>query len=195
MKKVVVKVKSPLLIEYGIQEAKQMVIDTIIEELKDYKFLKYLATRLSGAILGIAFNETSNIGSDVMSSQEVNDYLKGFDIEIREDTITLFNASVIDTSTKKISEIRRANYPLYLSLSQLIEYGFGYTGFVNTQELPENWQYDINEHGYKGWYYEDNAGQLHWTNGMEGRLVFLKLCWWIENNFADIVYRYLKNEL
>ena len=78
---------------------------------------------------------------------------------------------------------------------KLIEYGFGYTGFINTQELPENWQYDINQHGYRGWYYEDKNGQLHWTNGMEGRLVFLKLCWWLQKNFADIVSRYLKNNL
>lgn len=195
MKQIIVKIKDSSLIEYGVEIAKQNVIDAIFETLESKKFVDYLGKRLSNAILGIAIQETSNIGSDVMSSQEVNDYLSGFEVEISDDTIVLYNASVIDTTTKKMSEIKRANYPLQLSLAKLIEYGFGYTGFLNTQELPENWQYDINQHGNRGWYYEDKYGQLHWTNGMEGRLVFLKLCWWLQNNFADIVNRYLKNNL
>lgn len=195
MKQITVKIKNSSLIEYGVEIAKQKVIDAIFETLESQEFVDYLGKRLSNAIMGIAIQETSSIGSDVMSSQEVNDYLSGFKVEISDDTIVLYNASVIDTTTKKMSEIKRMNYPLKLSLAKLIEYGFGYTGFLNTHELPENWQYDINQHGYRGWYYEDKNGQLHWTNGMEGRLVFLKLCWWLQNNFADIVSRYLKNNL
>ena len=195
MKQIVVTVKDESLIEYGVELAKQKVIDAIFETLQSDKFVNYLGKRLSDAILNIAIQETSTIGSDVMSSQEINTYLSGFDVEINKDTIVLYNASVIDTSTKKMSDIKRATYPLQLSLSKLIEYGFGYTGWLNTQELPDNWEYDVNAHGYRGWYYEDSNGQLHWTNGMEGRLVFLKLCWWLQNNFADIVNRYLKNNL
>ena len=195
MKKIVVTIKDESLIEYGVEIAKQKVIDAIFKTLQSDKFVDYLGKRLSEAIFNIAIQETSTIGSDVMSSQEINDYLSKFNVEINNNTIVLYNASVIDTTTKKMSDIKRANYPLQLSLSKLIEYGFGYTGWLNTQELPDNWEYDINQHGYRGWYYEDSNGQLHWTNGMEGRLVFLKLCWWLQNNFADIVCRYLKNNL
>lgn len=193
MKKVVVTVKDPLLIYYGVEQAKDIIVESIINSLKDEKFINYLGNRMSNALFGIAQEETSTIGSDVINPQEVNDYLSGFKVEINQDTIVLYNASVIDVANKKMSETTRANYPLQLSLAKLIEYGFGYTGFVNTEPLPEDWQYDINQHGYRGWYYEDSSGQIHWTNGMEGRLVFLKLCWWLENNFADIVYRYIKN--
>ena len=195
MNQIIVTVKDSSMIEYGVEIAKQQVIDAIFETLESDKFVYYLAKRMSDAILGIAIEETSTIGSDVMSSQEIDTYLNNFDIEVKNDGFVLFNASTIDTSTKNISETKRANYPLHLSLAKLIEYGFGYTGSVSTQIVPENWEYDVNEHGYKGWYYEDNNGQLHWTNGMEGRLIFLKLCWWLEKNFADIVNRYLKNNL
>jgi hypothetical protein len=195
MKKIVVEVSDSYLIEYGIELAKHKVAYAIMKLLNDDKFIYYVAKQLSNNILRIALRETSNIGSDVMSGEEINDYLNGFEIAIENNLITIYNASVIDTTTKNISPEKRLNYPPRLSLAKLIEYGFGYTGFANTQELPPDWAYDVNQHGYRGWYYEDKAGQLHWTNGMEGRLVFLKLCWWLEENFADIVNKYLRNNL
>jgi hypothetical protein len=195
MKQIIVKVSDSSLIEYGVEVAKAKVIENIFALLKSDKFIYYLGKRMTDAVIGIASLQTSSIGSDVMSSSEIGNYMNSFKTEINGDTISLYNDSVINTATKQISPVKRANYPLQLSLSKLIEYGFGYTGWLNTQPTPENWEYDVNEHGYKGWYYEDSAGQLHWTNGMEGRLVFLRLCWWLEENFTNIVHRYLKNNL
>lgn len=173
----------------------QLIRAKIIKMLLSQDFTEYLGKRMSDAIMGIAIEQTGSIEENTMSSSEISDYLKGFDIDIIGNSIYLYNSATIDTSTKNISEDKRGNYPLQLSLAKLIEYGFGYVGFAATQPLPENWQYDINAHGNRGWYYIDKNGLFHWTNGLEGRLVFRRLSWWLANNFSDIMFRYLKNNL
>lgn len=195
MKKITVEISTNELIDSAVETINEQVVNNIIKLLQDEKFINYIAKKLSNAIFSIAIRETSTIDSNVLSNEEINSYLSGFDIEINNNVIFIYNTSVIDTSTKNISPEKRINYPLMLSLSKLIEFGFGYTGFLNTEEVVEGWQYDVNEHGYKGWYYMDSNGQVHWTNGLEGRLVFLKLCWWIEENFKDNLMRYLKMNL
>lgn len=173
----------------------QQVRAKVIKLLLGQEFTEHLGKRMSDAIMGIAIEETETIDENTVNSSEISDYLKGFDIDIIGNEIYLYNSATIDVSTKNMSETKRGNYPLKLSLAKLIEYGFGYVGFVATQPLPENWQYDINAHGNRGWYYIDQNGLYHWTNGLEGRLVFRKLSWWLANNFADIMFRYLKNNL
>lgn len=52
-----------------------------------------------------------------------------------------------------------------------VEYGTGVVG-KTVQSLaidkPSNWQYDVNNHGWDGWYYLDK-GQKRWTRGMPPR--------------------------
>ena len=57
-----------------------------------------------------------------------------------------------------------------------IEYGTGIIGKLNPHPEPQGWQYDVNEHGVKGWHY----GSGRWTNGqiahsfMHNTLIYLK---------------------
>lgn len=173
----------------------QLIRTKIMKMFLSQEFTKYLGKRMSDAVMGIAIEETETIDENTVNSSEISDYLKGFDIDIVGNEIYLYNSATIDVSTKNISEAKRGNYPLKLSLAKLIEYGFGYVGFAATQPLPSNWEYDINAHGNRGWYYIDQNGLYHWTNGLEGRLIFRKLSWWLANNFSDIMFRYLKNNL
>lgn len=55
--------------------------------------------------------------------------------------------------------------PLYF-----IEFGFGIVGKNNPMQGNEenDWEYDINGHGEKGWFFYDNYGQLVHTQGREG---------------------------
>lgn len=169
----------------------------INELLQSKEFINYIAKIVSNHVNQIASEEVGTIGSDVLSSEEINTYLESFDSSIEENSFSIFNDAEVDINSKNMSETTRSNYADGLSLSQLIEYGFGYTGYLNTEPLPDasTWQYDINMHGYKGWYYKDQNGQVHWTNGMEGRLVFLKIMYWVEENLPTLVEKFLKKNV
>ena len=196
MKDIKITVESEEYIDYAIQEAKESIKQTILDTLQDEKFITFMSEKLNKSLFDIAICETGTIGNDQISTDEVNRYLSSFNYEIRDNSIYLFNNAVIDVSSKNISPETLQNYqPPVLSLGKLIEYGFGYTGFANTAVIPNNWEYDVNGHGYRGWYYEDKNGQLHWTNGMEGRLVFLKMAYWLEEHAKELVVEYLKNNL
>lgn len=47
-----------------------------------------------------------------------------------------------------------------------VEYGTGIIG-NGTHPLSKNYQYDMNGHGEAGWFFLDENGVLHWTQGME----------------------------
>ena len=52
-----------------------------------------------------------------------------------------------------------------------VEFGTGVVGKRNPHPEPiEGWQYDVNEHGDKGWWYFNERDQKwHWTKGMISR--------------------------
>lgn len=119
------------------------------------------------------------------------DYVSAMHTEIKPDYIYLYNDSEIDIASKNLQN--PSNYEAKLSLAEIVEYGIGYTGQLRT-ELPEegsDWVYDVNNHGYKGWYYKDEQGNIHWTNGYEGKLIFYNLKLVVMDNIQDWIVEYL----
>ena len=55
--------------------------------------------------------------------------------------------------------------------AKYVEYGTGVVGRNNKHpQPPADWIYDVNEHGYEGWWYYNEAdGKMHWTQGMVHR--------------------------
>ena len=51
-----------------------------------------------------------------------------------------------------------------------VEFGTGVVGKQSPHPNPQGWQYDVNNHGDKGWvYYDDESGEFRWTKGVESR--------------------------
>ena len=51
-----------------------------------------------------------------------------------------------------------------------VEFGTGVVGKSSPHPDPQGWQYDVNNHGYKGWvYYDEDHGQFRWTQGFKSR--------------------------
>ena len=51
-----------------------------------------------------------------------------------------------------------------------VEFGTGIVGEGSPHPAPEGWEYDINGHGEKGWWYFNERDQKwHWTKGIESR--------------------------
>ena len=51
-----------------------------------------------------------------------------------------------------------------------VEYGTGIVGQSLPHPNPQEWEYDINNHGLNGWiYYNGRDGKFHWTKGFKSR--------------------------
>jgi hypothetical protein len=51
-----------------------------------------------------------------------------------------------------------------------VEFGTGIVGKNQPHPSPDDWRYDINEHGESGWwYFNDYTGHPQWTKGMPSR--------------------------
>lgn len=51
-----------------------------------------------------------------------------------------------------------------------VEFGTGVVGSRSPHPNPQGWQYDINQHGDKGWvYHDDESGEFRWTKGFKSR--------------------------
>lgn len=69
-------------------------------------------------------------------------------------------------STKTGVGIIRADtyYAIY------VEFGTGVVGSQSPHPDPQGWQYDVNNHGDKGWvYYDEKAMKWRWTKGFKSR--------------------------
>lgn len=51
-----------------------------------------------------------------------------------------------------------------------VEFGTGVVGSKSPHPNPQDWQYDVNNHGDEGWvYYDDDGGKFRWTKGFKSR--------------------------
>ncbi len=71
------------------------------------------------------------------------------------------------------------------------EMGTGITGANNPHPNPspqfQSWEYDVNEHGEKGWKYPKDDGTYGWTKGLPSRHMFYDAFCDIQNEIGDIV--------
>lgn len=156
--------------------------------LKDKRLYQFIGEKCFEALKEISVRKLSTIQTE--EDIEASKYMNSHNLEIRGDTIYLYNDSVIDTSTKQIKD--RSKYPLQLSLAKIVEYGIGYEGSIYANSEAENWEYDVNKHGESGWVYMTEDGKFHTTNGFAGRYVFLELKHYIEKNIGKWISEYVK---
>jgi hypothetical protein len=192
-----ITVDNELLVDVAIDIAVDGIIDEIIDKLNSREFLDYLAKILQQELNNIAISRLTTVTEEDADKSLYLNSMK-LDIDYSNQIITLYNDAEIDTSTRNISEEKRANYPLKLSLASIVEFGIGYTGSnseaAQKLDMFENndWQYDVNNHGAEGWYYKDpDSDRYFWTNGFEGRQVFIGLIEWIENNISQVIDKYI----
>lgn len=126
---------------------------------------------------------------------EVSEYAKNHQKEIKNNTITLSNGTMADLS--ELSSETLANYPNGFSIAKAVEYGTGVvgsTGVAKDLAMKDGWEYDINEHGNKGWYYKKN-GNIYWTKGFEGRLIYYRTAKEIEKESYHWIMQYIGKKI
>lgn len=166
-------------------------ISDIYKIISSPELLKFIEKKCNEELMQICVNELNGFEEEL----ENGDYMSGMHSEIKDGTIYVYNNSVIDVSSKNVSDTTKRNYPNGLSLAKVVEYGIGFTGSFTEGVKSTDWEYDINNHGEEGWYYQDKDGNFHWTNGFEGRLIFLKLKQKIQENIQKWIYEYVGKEL
>lgn len=176
-------------------------IKTLREKLKaieklltDKKIYEYIAEKCMKELNEITLEKLTTVDEENIDTSY---YASRHQYKIEGNTIYIYNDSTIDISSKNMSEVTKAKYPAQLSLAKIVEYGIGYTG-ANFTVIPEgtalpsdNWEYDVNNHGYKGWYYTDENGEVIWTNGFEGRLIYHELVSRIKRNASKWISEYI----
>lgn len=69
-----------------------------------------------------------------------------------------------------------------------VEYGTGIVGqSFPHPEAEGNYEYDVNQHGAKGWVYKsDRDGKFHWTKGYVSRPFMYNTLRWLEEAAPDM---------
>lgn len=160
------------------------------QALSSEEFIYYLSNKCY-ELLNKVTNEKLNSDEDGMY---FHSYRTNHQKQIDGNDIYLWNETLVDLSS--LSEETKANYPMGLSLAKIVEYGTGIVG-ANSEasKYAKDWQYDVNNHGDKGWFYMDSNGKLHFTRGIQGRLIFYETKRRIEENIAKWVKEYYKSKL
>ena len=69
-----------------------------------------------------------------------------------------------------------------------VEFGTGVVGSQSPHPNPQGWQYDLNNHGEKGWvYYDEDGGKFRWTKGFKSRPFMHNTARDLEKNCERIV--------
>ena len=173
-------------------------LKSISKSIRSQKFRKFIADKLMNELTQIQRQSLTTVNSEL--EEMLSNYMTSNHVLIGgkdDETILIYNDAMIDVSQKNMSEETKANYPgMTLSLAKLVEYGMGYTGLTSTpnQEEVEDWEYDVNNHGYRGWYYYGDDGERYWTNGFAGRMIFYQLKQRTEEKIFDWIAEYWVNE-
>lgn len=126
-------------------------IDRLIKDIKQYK--RELTEKVN-----LLIGELTDYGVEVAKAQvrELGAWYTG---ELESSIEGYFSPSV------GVGIIKAgAPYAVY------VEFGTGIVGKSQPHPSPDDWRYDINEHGESGWwYFNDYTGHPQWTKGIPSR--------------------------
>lgn len=170
-------------------------LNKINKILSSEDFIEYLEGKCFQELLRVTDISVNDINYHSVS-EDITRYRTNHQHEHEGNVITLWNDTMVNFDELNVSDETRAKYPNGLSLAKIVEFGTGIVG-ANSEasKYAENWQYDVNSHGNKGWFYKDRTGQLQWSRGINGKLVFLNTKKRIEKNIENWVTEYIDKKL
>lgn len=163
-----------------------MNIDMLAKLLTSSELKKYLGQKCLEEVKKISSEKIISLNEDTLDNSR---YMMAHQIKLTKDAIIIYNDSEINVSEKGWME-----NPYSISLAKIVEYGVGYTGSIYSNPEAPNWEYDVNNHGSKGWYYIDSAGNKKWTNGFGGKYIYLTLAKKIEEKASDWINEYIEKK-
>ena len=175
----------------GINTLKTYII-SLQTAFKSKDFMEFIAEKAKKTLLQVQSEKL--ITED--RGLENEEYRRNHKYYVNENEIVLFNQTTIPQSA--MGDDYKEFYPNGFDLAKAVEYGTGIIGATKTEAEglekagSDGWQYDVRGHGYKGWFYKDQAGNKVWTNGYSGRLIYLTTKQRIEKNINSWVKEYIE---
>lgn len=139
--------------------------------------------------------KTTHDNLTTVEDLETSEYAKNHQKNIIGNKIILSNSTMADLSGLSPETLK--NYPDGFSIAKAVEYGTGIVGSTseaNGIAESDGWQYDVNGHGEQGWFYKKN-GNLYWSKGFEGRLIYYKTAKGIKENAPKWINDYMKTKM
>ena len=166
-------------------------LDKVIIALQSQDFFDYLAKKSRQVVDEVSME---NLNSDE-EEQYSHIYRTNHEVKVDLEKIVIFNETIIPQS--QINPSIAENYPNGFDLAKAVEYGTGIVGSQsNASELAteRGWAYMVNtERNYnQPWFYMDENGELRWTKGMAGKLIYYKSKQKIEEKLKDWINEYLE---
>ena len=174
---------------YKVQITGTKELSNTLKKLSDSfgskEMMEFLGDKCERTLYKITYDNLTTV-----EDLEVSEYSKNHQKEIKNNTITLSNGTMADLS--ELSSETLKNYPNGFSIAKAVEYGTGIIGSTSEASsiAPSDWEYDVNGHGEKGWFYKKD-GNIYWTKGFEGRLIFYKTAKEIEKNARSWIFEYI----
>lgn len=77
----------------------------------------------------------------------------------------------------------------------MVEFGTGIVGAWNPHPNAgrRGWKHDVNDHGYEGWVYKDDAGDFYWTQGQPSNPIMWDTVQQLKEEFPVIARKVFKN--
>lgn len=129
-------------------------------------------------------------------------YMQAHKAKVEGDKLTISNDAIVSLSQilaenyTESSRIRLAeNYADGFDLAKAVEYGTGIVGASSAASAyasQDDWNYDVNNHGEKGWFYKSD-GNVYWTKGYTGTLIYERAIQRIDEEIDDWIAEYLEN--
>lgn len=117
------------------------------------------------------------------------------EVDINKKIIKISNSTDIPVDQLNVEVAN--NYPNGFDLAKAVEYGTGIVGansMASGYASKDGWAYDINNHGDKGWTYVID-GNIVWTKGVTGTLIFEKSKQKIEEKFDGWVMEFIEKNI
>lgn len=163
------------------------VINQISDALQSKEFKNFILKKCRQELDDIIKSKLTDVEYEIAKT-----YPSANKTRVGDDYIELYNDSMVDISD--LSDKVAMNYVDGLSMAKLVEYGTGIVGQQSeASKYAEDWAYDVNNHGYKGWFYEKD-GIIYWSRGMEGKLIYHTLELRIQDKINDWVEEYIEKK-
>lgn len=157
-----------------------------VYESRDFK--EFIANKCKEELLDIGNYTLVTFDEHSVFDAKVREYEANHRRRMGPGYLEIYNDTTLNVDEMFwVSDKTIMNYIMGISIAKIIEYG---TGLKGTSQ--SDWQTNVNHYPH-GWHYTNpDTWEGTYTNGLEGRFIYLKLTDAIAKNFGDWYKEYMR---
>ena len=112
--------------------------------------------------------------------------------EIAQSYVPVYTGELMNSIRGEASG-REGRVIAYSDYGGYVEFGTGIVGAGEPHPAPwPGWTYDYNNHGEEGWWWPDDSGYYHWTQGQPAKPFMYNTAQELKNKYAEIAAEELR---